>query len=293
MLLDLGRIKAGTPLSSQVRSIFMTAAPPAPALREFSGLAVVCEQPVQSLPERGDCGRVAFQSPVLVVDAVMLGEIEPYEPGKMVVGDASYQRRDLTRLSRKLPDAHLRQQHRVVGDLANLPELAAAAKAEGVGPVVVVSVDAYPVHVTRAWPVSARRAGVFGIVAQRPQPGRPVRALAAEHSHDVTPGGDECRRGLVRVAPWVPVAVHLVGEADDYRVPEYSDLMRVAAQPTVVRARGYRPEWYLARVNLDEHGRAVAACRLGECRRESPPDSREEHHKAGIVVHVLPELLHQ
>ena len=56
---------------------------------------------------------MALQSPVLPEDAATLGDIEPYEPGKLVAGDASNQPGDLMRLSRDLPDAHLGQQHRV------------------------------------------------------------------------------------------------------------------------------------------------------------------------------------
>ena len=261
--------------------------------RAALGSAVVREQAFQSLPQRSKCAWMAVQSPVLVVDAAMLGDIEPHEPGKMVVGHTSDQPGDLARLSRNLPDADLGQQHRVAGDPANLPELATEDVTERIRPVIVVPVDAYPVHVTRARPVCAERAGVFDVVAHRPQPDHAVRALAAEHGHDVPPGGDECRRGLMCVAPRVPVAVHLVGEADYCRVPEHSHLMGITAQPAVVRAGGYHPERYLARVDLDEHGCAVAVCRFGERYREPLPDSREEQHKAGFVMHVVPELLHR
>ena len=60
----------------------------------------------------------------------------------------------------------------------------------------------------------------------------------AEDADDVPPGRDEHRRRRFRVAPGVPVSVHLVAEAHDDRVVVGADGLRVGAQVAVVAPGG-------------------------------------------------------
>src|ERR1017187_8326574 len=66
-------------------------------------------------PERRFGGRVVFDAPVLVVDAVVLGDVEPDQAECPVRGHAVEQVLDLGGLAGPGPDGGLRQQHRPAG----------------------------------------------------------------------------------------------------------------------------------------------------------------------------------
>ena len=68
----------------------------------------------------------------------------------------------------------------------------------------------------------------------RPQPGDVPDSSRAEEGDDVPPGRHEYRRRRVLVSPGVPVAVHLVAEAQDDRVTVGADGLGVGGQVAVV-----------------------------------------------------------
>src|SRR5690242_21807116 len=101
-------------------------------------------------------------------------------------------------------------------------------RAEYVGEIlarqVVVAVDAYPGDVPGAGPPVVNGAGPAALGVHVPQPPDVVRAVPAEKRDNVPPRRDEVRRSGVGVPPGVPVAVHLVTEADHHRMAEGSHL---------------------------------------------------------------------
>src|ERR1700722_13651527 len=85
----------------------------------------------------GDGGLVAFDAPVLVVDALVLRLVEPDQAEGLVLAHAREQVADLGELPGGRAHGGLRQQDRLGGELAHLVDGLAEHGGEGVGRVEV------------------------------------------------------------------------------------------------------------------------------------------------------------
>ena len=222
-------------------------------------------------PERRFGRQVVLYVPVLMVNAVVLGDVEPHQPERAVLAHSREQVRDLRPLASFGTHRGLRQQHRLAGERPHLGNGLAEDAGEGFVRVIVVAVDADPGDVLRTGPPGADRTGAGLVGLQCPQPGDVVGALTAEQRHDVPPSRHERRGRNVPVTPRVPVGVHLVPEADHHRVAEIADAVGKRAQVAVVAARGDQRDRGERRIYLHDRGRAMLADRLGERRLEGFP----------------------
>src|SRR5215831_294939 len=95
---------------------------------------------LQLVPERGQAGRVALEPPVLVVDPVVLGLVEPHETEQVVGPDAGEQVGDLRRLPGHLPDADLGEEYRPLREYPYFGDGRQEGAVERVRAQVVISV---------------------------------------------------------------------------------------------------------------------------------------------------------
>src|SRR6266568_4656118 len=93
-------------------------------------------------PERRLRGQAAFYPPVLVVDPVVLGLVEPHQSERLVLVHPGEQVVDLEELARVGPYRGLRQQHRPGGELPHLVNSGAEDAGERIRGMKVVAVDA-------------------------------------------------------------------------------------------------------------------------------------------------------
>src|ERR1700744_6455297 len=122
-------------------------------------------------PERGHPSWVTLQVPVLVVEPVVLGDVEPHQPQGAVLAHVREQRRDLGRLARDRARGRLRQQDRLTGERADLADGGPEHAEERVPRAVEVAVDSDPRHVVRSRPPGVHRPGALLVSLQGPQPG--------------------------------------------------------------------------------------------------------------------------
>src|ERR1019366_1119496 len=187
--------------------------------------------------------------------------VEPYEPKQPVVTNASEQIGDLCWLTCGTHCPRPGNEYRVTGQLAHGRDGRAEQGSELPGRLEVVTVDPYPVHVGTARPPlgRSRDATAMGVVddVDRPQPGDILGSERAECGDEVAPGSHEHRRGRFPVPPGVPVAVHLVTEAQDDRVAVGTDSLSVSAQVAVVPSGSDRGNADAVRVHLHKRHRTV------------------------------------
>ena len=132
-------------------------------------------------PPEGRFGRrVVLNVPVLMVDPVVLGDVEPHQPERVVLAHPGEEVGDLCRLAGVGTRRGLRQQQRLTGERSYLGDGLAEDAGEGFVGTVIVAVDADPGHVLRARPPGGDRPGAGLIRLNGPQPGDVVGALAAE-----------------------------------------------------------------------------------------------------------------
>src|SRR5690242_10636431 len=99
----------------------------------------------------------------------------------------------------------------------------------------------------------------------------------AEECDDVAPGSHERSRPPVPIAPRVPVAVHLMTEAQDYRVLISTDSLGIRAQVAIVPTGSDGGDIDSIRIHLYERHRTVIRCGIGEANRE--------RHEPSAIVH--------
>jgi ATP-dependent Clp protease protease subunit len=143
-------------------------------------------------PPEGRFGRrVVLDVPVLVVDPVVLGDVEPHQPERVVLVHPGEEVGDLGRLAGGGTRRGLRQQHRLTGEGSHLGNGLAEDAGEGFVGTVVVAIDADPGDVLRARPPGGDGPGARLIRLNGPQPGDVIGALTAEQRDDVPPGRHE------------------------------------------------------------------------------------------------------
>src|SRR5713226_8827062 len=178
------------------------------------------------LPERRHGCPVALQPPVLVMWARMLVHVKPDHSQQAVTADAPEEVGNLPRLVvRELAGRGLGDQHGLPGDLTDDLERGAEDITEIIGWPCVVAIHADPRHVLPAGPVGAEGGHVCPDRMDRPEPGDVVCMLVPEDIDDMPPGFAEIAWLGIALSPGIPVAVHLMGEADDNRVAEGTDFV--------------------------------------------------------------------
>src|ERR1035441_1461660 len=103
-------------------------------------------------PERRSGCLAVFDVPVLVVDPLVLVYVEPHEPDRSVQAHPEKWVWNLPSLAGVGTHRHLGQQEGQAGKGPHLNNRLTEDAEESLGGLVVVAVDAYPVHVFRARP---------------------------------------------------------------------------------------------------------------------------------------------
>ena len=173
--------------------------------------------------------------------------------------------RDILRLPAGVrPDPDFGQEYRLPGEGADRRDRGAEDAVIGVGRHFEIAVDANPCYVGRTGPVGAQRRHSWLLPIRSPEPRDVVRSVRTEHVYDVTPCGNPGRGRNVGVSPRVPVAVHLMSESDQDRMPPDSYLGCVALQIGVVLARRNCRQADVCGIDLNERHCAMSVGSLGE-----------------------------
>ena len=115
----------------------------------------------------------------------------------------------------------------------------------------------------------------------RPEPGHVPHSQRAKEGNDVPPGSHERRRRSVPVAPGVPVAVHLMAEAQNDRATVIADSLSVRSQVCVVPPRRDRGKADTRWVDLNKGYCAMRSYVRGESGLERLKPSAVVHNKLG------------
>src|SRR5580698_3491283 len=125
--------------------------------------------------------------PVLMVDPLVLGYIEPDKSEGAVLTHPRKQIGDLLSLVSIRTHRGLRHQDRKTGQHPYLNYGLAEDAGKSLVRTVVVAIDTDPGDVLRAGPPRGNRPSAGLICLECPQPGDVVGVLAAEQRHDVPP----------------------------------------------------------------------------------------------------------
>src|SRR5690348_4801661 len=185
------------------RVLFVTYATGADFLRPYDALPKINSlrsswthqvQRGGTAPERRFGRLIVFDTPVLVVNAVVLRDVEPHQPERAIVAHSGEQVRDLPGLISFGTHRDLGQQHRSTGKGPYFGDSLAEDAEEGLRRIIVITVDPDPGDVLLAGPPRSDRTSTPLIRLKCPQPGDVSRVPSPEHGHDVPPSGHECGR---------------------------------------------------------------------------------------------------